>query len=288
MTSPTEEHGETMTSPETVSSPIKPLLDEPRVIATIATGSDRLFNVSCLGEEQVWTCGLDEVMKLFNLQGKLLTSIQPKSGNNARDIAVTRDGDLIYIDYDNKTVNLVKNNQIQTMITLQGWRPINVCCTCCEDILVIMVSDDRKQSKVVRYSDSTEKQTIQFDDQGQPLYNTSGGNTKYITENRNLDICVSDFETRAVVVVNQSGKFRFRYIGHPSNTKEPFVPGGIATDSQGHILTADICNQLIHILDQDGQFLRYIENCDLCFRLVYVWTSETTSSWLIITWLILT
>jgi hypothetical protein len=46
-------------------------------------------------------------MKLFNLHGKLLKSVQTKSGNEPWDIAVTRDGDLVYTDPDDKTVNLV-------------------------------------------------------------------------------------------------------------------------------------------------------------------------------------
>uniref|UniRef100_K1R2Q3 Uncharacterized protein n=1 Tax=Magallana gigas TaxID=29159 RepID=K1R2Q3_MAGGI len=46
---------------------------------------------------------------------------------------------------------------------------------------------------------------------------------KYITENRNHDICVADCGAGAVVVVNQDGELRWRYIGHPSVTKnEPF------------------------------------------------------------------
>ncbi|XP_048748568.2 E3 ubiquitin-protein ligase TRIM36-like [Ostrea edulis] len=255
------EHGDTMNSAEAVSSPpVKPLLDEPRVTATIDTGYRELHSVSCLSEDQVWTCGDNKTMELLNLQSELLTSIQTKSGKWPTDIAVTRDGDLVYTDPSIKTVNLIKNKQIQTVITLQGWVPLSVCCTASDDLLVTMVSDNRKQSKVVRYSGSTEKQSIQFDDQGRPLY--SSGYIKYLSENKNLDICVADRLASAVVVVNQSGKLRFRYTGHPSNIEQSFNPYGITTDSQSHILTADFNNRLIHILDQDGQFLRYI-HCDL-------------------------
>ncbi|XP_056012451.1 E3 ubiquitin-protein ligase TRIM71-like [Ostrea edulis] len=256
------EHGDAMKSAEAVSSPpVKPLLDEPRVTVTIDTGYNNLYSVSCLSEDQVWTCGNNETMKLLNLQSKLLTSIQTKSGDRPWDIAVTRDGDLVYTDEYKHTINLIKNKKIQTVITLQGWGPLNVCCTAANDLLVTMYSDDREQSKVVRYSGSTEKQSIQFDDQGRPLYSSSGL-YKHISENKNLDICVADFSARAVVVVNQSGKLRFRYTGHPSNTEQSFTPYGITTDSQSHILTADDNNDRIHILDQDGQFLRYI-HCHL-------------------------
>ena len=59
------------------------------------------------------------------------------------------------------------------------------------------------------YSRSTEQQTIQKYDQGNPLY-TSGPSFKYLSENRKLDICLADYAARAVVGVSVAVYLRFR------------------------------------------------------------------------------
>ncbi|XP_078334397.1 uncharacterized protein LOC111100259 [Crassostrea virginica] len=239
---------------------VRELLDEAEVLNTIKTGHEKLRSVTCLNEEEIWTSGQTADIKCFNTRGVLQKTIKTRSGDWPNDIAVYSDGALVYSDGTIRTVYKVKNDQTEKIIRLQGWTPTGLCVTSSGDLLVTMFSDDETQSKVVRYSGSTVKQIIQFDDEGQPLY-SGNDDTKYINENRNLDICVADSEAGAVVVVNQAGKLRFRYTGPLSSTKkEPFQPWGITTDSQGRILTSDSDNHCIHILDMDGQFLSYIDN----------------------------
>ncbi|XP_078331527.1 uncharacterized protein LOC144625199 [Crassostrea virginica] len=243
------------------------LLDEPRILidTCIQTECRYLSSVSCLSDSELWTCGYnDNILRLYNLQGELLRSVKTKSRIIPYDIAVTRSGDLVYAYYSDSSINLVSGTQIQKLITLRGWTPRGLCSTASGDLLVSMNSDGYKQTKVVRYSGSTEIQSIQWDDQGKPLYSSGRSNyIKYLSENRNLDICVADYDAYAVVVVSAAGKLRFRYTGLPSTPGESFRPFGITTDSRANILTSDCNNHRIHIIDQDGGFLRFIHNCGL-------------------------
>ncbi|XP_061169016.1 uncharacterized protein LOC133178295 [Saccostrea echinata] len=251
-------------SPEAgFSPPVKQLLDEPETVTTIVTGYRYLYSMACLSDEEIWTSGTDNTMKLHSInQGTLLKSIKTKSRNRPEDIAVTKSGDLVYTDTSNRTVNIVKNEEIEEVIRLKKWRPDCICSTSAGDLFVTMFGKN-KQSKVVRYSGSTEKQTIQFDETGKPLFSFDDYNN-FISENRNMDICVVDSGAREVVVVNQAGKLRFRYPGYtPTLKNQTFTPQGITTDSQSHILTADAYNNCVHIIDQDGQFLRYIQDCGM-------------------------
>lgn len=241
------------------------LLKEPNIIVARNTGHGVLNGVACLKDNEIWACGKNSSIKLYNLQGELLSSIQTYSGYWPWDIAITTNGDLLYTDPKVRTVNQVRNNQIKMVARLESWTPRFVCGTCTDDILVVEVSFDEKQTQIVRYSHSSKRQTIRFDDNGKPLY-SPGYYNKFICENdRNMDICVSDFGAGAVVVVNQYGKLRFTYTGSSGASRGSFSPSGITTDSQSQILTADSISQCIHILDQDGQFLYHIKHEDLHF-----------------------
>ena len=259
----TEEQGYTVPSQGAESSPAsRPLLHVPKLITELETGYGSLNAVTCLTDEKIWTRGGDKMLKLYNLKGKLLKSVQTKSGNVPEDVATTQSGDLVYSDYHERSINLVSGTQIQTLITLRGWKPLGLCITYFGNLLVIETSDDGKQTKVVCHSHSIEQQSIQWDDQGKNLYTSEG--SKYLDENRNFDICVADSHASAVVVVSAAGILRFRYTGPSSTYRGSFHPFGITTDSQANILTSDCNNNSIHIIDKDGNFLRFFDTC--CLR----------------------
>lgn len=248
---------------ETIS--MKSLLEEPLTKATICTDYvghlNGLRSVVCLNDDKIWSSGVNNIISLYNLQGDLLTSVRTKSGKRPTGIAVTNTGDLVYTDEDDKTINIVRNKKIEVLIKFHDWRPLNVCSTPFGNLLVLMGSDDYEQTKVVRYFGSTEKQCIQNDENGKALF--SPDDSKYLAVNRNQDICVADYRAKRVVVITATGKLRFTYTGSTPNTIESFDPVGITTDSLCRILIADGHCHYIHIIDQEGQFLRYIDNLNL-------------------------
>ena len=170
---------------------------------------------------------------------------------------MTQSGNLMYADYLENSINLVSGAQIQTLITLREWKPIGLCITFSGDLLVSMINFENT-TVVRRYFASTQEQGVYENDQS---FYTSEGYIQYLSENRNLDVCMVNQAAGEIVVVDEAGILRFRYNGHPA--QDSFHPRGITTDSRTNILTSDCYNECIHIIDRDGSFLRYIQNCGI-------------------------
>lgn len=95
------------------SSSEKPILCGAQIITTLNTRYESLNHVTCFSDNKVWTQGNSNIMKLYDLKGNLQQSIKTKSWNTPYDIAMTNDGNLVYIDYKDKTMNRVKKTRVQ-------------------------------------------------------------------------------------------------------------------------------------------------------------------------------
>uniref|UniRef100_A0A8W8LMZ9 B box-type domain-containing protein n=5 Tax=Magallana gigas TaxID=29159 RepID=A0A8W8LMZ9_MAGGI len=209
---------------------------------------DDVFHISLGKSGRLWVSDSIGNLVQIDLQGNQLQNTQT-SGRMEGYHTVTQDGDLIYTDRKNKVINrITPDNTITEFIKTGEWEPISIHSSHINGDILVGMRKDGEPSKVTRYNKTgTEIQNIQSDNKGQALYI----DPRYITENINGDVCVSDSNKLAVVVVDKSGQHRFSYIGQRSG----FNPYGICTDVLVHILVCDDISDTVHLLDQDGQFL---------------------------------
>nr|XP_022295707.1 uncharacterized protein LOC111105628 [Crassostrea virginica] len=248
----------TILAPESEETNI--FANAPWVVDTYETGYTYTYKLACArSTNQIFVCGNNKVIKQMTSEGKFVEKSSTESGNQPFDLALTSDAQLMYSDHNGKCVNIVRNNgKIENLIKLQKWFPMALCTTAANDLLVTMESEDLATCKVVRYAGSTVKQEIQFNVKGEQLYCRAD----FINENKNLDVVVSDLGARRIVVVDKYGIFRFNYTGNlQSNRYKSFGCSGVTTTSKCHIIVADEYNDVLHVIDQNGQFLTYIDNC---------------------------
>ncbi|XP_078310573.1 uncharacterized protein LOC144618445 [Crassostrea virginica] len=213
-------------------------------------GVDSAYHVSVEKSGRFWASDRNGNLVQTDLQGNPLQQIQT-SGRTQGYHTATQDGDLTYTDQDKKVIyRITPDRKITEFIKTGDWTPLSVHSSPINgDILVGMINDG--EAKVTRYSKAgKEIQNIQRDNQGQRLYEWPN----CITENINGDICTSDINKDAVVVLYKSGQHRFSYTGQGSG----FCPYGICTDVLGHILVCEGLSNTVHLLDQDGGFLSII------------------------------
>jgi hypothetical protein len=239
---------------------LQKLLNQDKLITAIPIGCIYQCHVACVGVNEVWFVGTDKTIRRVDIHGSILDTVDTKCQTWPDDITVTRHGELLYSDGSTGSVYIIRRGIIETLIiTPRGWIAQKLCCTRSGDILVSMYN---RRFKIVRYQGNVVTQEIDRDEYGVPIYN-GWHSYLYIGENNNGDVCASDESAGTVVVVNKSGRVRFRYDGAPARRKKPFDPRHIVTDSMSQILVADCNNDCIHILDQNGEFVRCIDNCGL-------------------------
>ncbi|XP_078328787.1 uncharacterized protein LOC111111010 [Crassostrea virginica] len=241
------------------------LMDQVRVIATIPTNYKPLYGVACVGEAEAWIYGNNKTITRIDIHGTVRDTVTITCLYWPGDISVTKGRELIYSDDNSRTVNIVRHGKSKTLITTtQGWRPLRLCCTSSGNILVHVYKGTGPQTKnkIIRYQGQNIKQEINKDGQGNPIFK-DGDYSLFMSENNNGDVCVSDCNANTVVVVDKTGRVRSRYDGTTAMRKESFAPRYIVTDALSQIIVTDFNNNCLHILDQNGQFLKCVDDCGL-------------------------
>ncbi|XP_078330464.1 uncharacterized protein LOC144624504 [Crassostrea virginica] len=244
------------------------LMDQVSVIATIPTNYKPLAGVVCEGGAEAWIFGDNTTITRIDMHGTVRDTVSTTCRSCPGGISVTRGKELIYSDRNSRTVNIVRHGKSETMITTpQDWTPFRLERP--QDWTPFRLG--RPQGWTLRRLSCTRsgdilgqnmKQEIYKDGQGNPIFK-DGGYSLYMSENNNGDVCVSDPNADAVVVVDKTGRVRFRYDSKLARRKKSFDPRDIVTDALGQIIVTDINNNCLHILDQNGQFLKCVDDCGL-------------------------
>ncbi|XP_062592953.1 uncharacterized protein LOC134254462 [Saccostrea cucullata] len=249
------------------------MMADPLVLDTIQSpygGWTGLWRIQCVGRDKILISGNDKTIKEIDRAGSILQTIH--TNNDVLALTINSHLEPVFSLHNavkqNTDIYIYTRNEMNVLFNTLNWFPVGLCYKENGDLLVSMrmISTDKKQSRVVRYSGTKEIQKIQYDSQGQPLFSTGVNHISTVlllTENGNGDICVADYEKKAVVVVDSSGGLRFKYTGNLCKSKQSkfkdFIPLNIASDVNTQILISDDSNNIVHIIDCDGNFVRYIE-----------------------------
>ena len=219
------------------------------------------FHISRVTPHRMWLSDVINTLALIDTaKGGTLYNVGDLKGYDIGNHSVNSERELIYIGNHsniNKLSDDMKTNTLLIDNTDPAWTPLCVYCSPFSgDLLVGMHNKTityTRRGKVMRY-DKAYKNT-----QIIPHNNTPVNLYIYprcITENNNGDVVVSDRGCRAVLGTSREGIHRFSYAGPPSGSG--IRPQGICTDALSHILVCDLESRAVHMLNQDGEFLKYL------------------------------
>lgn len=226
---------------------------------TIDKGGD---HISFVASAKVWISD-GNMLFLTNTKGEIMHTINDLCNDLSNGVhTVNSDRELIYID-KNHNINKVSMDREETTILVGTtdctwkpqcvyWSPLN------RDLLVgtySEITEYKGKGKIIRYNQTGHiTQQIPQGDIELELYIKP----KYITENINEDIIVSDcsLSSGAVVVTERGGHHRFSYTGHPPESG--ILPKGICTDTLSNIIVCDTRSKTVQLIDKDGQFLTHL------------------------------
>uniref|UniRef100_K1PGT2 Brain tumor protein n=1 Tax=Magallana gigas TaxID=29159 RepID=K1PGT2_MAGGI len=214
-------------------------------------------HISCVTSDRVWISYRDHLM-LINTKGDTLYSLNKLSNYSDGFHTVNKENELIFIGNGCITKLSRDMKTATTFIETKDspWRPRCVYCSPSTGDLLVGVYrylEEKETGKVTRYNQIGKlTQTVFTDNTGNNLYKSQ----RYITENNNGDVVVSDINI-GVVVTDCVGRHCFSYTGHPPEIG--LIPYGICTDVLSHILVCDGKANTVQMIDRDDAKWQYVK-----------------------------
>lgn len=242
-------------------------LRDPVVVLELESNCVDLDRIGICHPDKIWASFMYEnTISCLDFSGSIIDSLSISSGEYPADLFVTKEKEIYFCDWKDKTINKqssnVKNKNIEVLLKFEEWTPRAICISKSGDLLVCMTVHYNAQCKIVQYDREYIVQEIQFNENGDALFHHKGGDI-FLAENGNGDICVSLPAHRSVQVVNNVGDFRYSYHGDTDTAvTDNFSPHGVTTDRLHQVLIADSENNRIHCIDVEGHFIKHI-CCDL-------------------------
>lgn len=225
---------------------------------TMEMTCDNLQHLCCSADGTVWVCRRPQILQL-DRKGQTLLLLEVKI--EICGLAAGSKDDLIFTDGKNKRLIYTRfDGDIITkkVMSTNDWFPIGICFAENGDIVVGLFLPSAR-GRVTRYSEDGDViSAVEHDNHGDQLYSFPA----FVTENGNGDIVVSDHLRRAVIVVDRWGRYRFTYTADKLNRPDavPFLPFGVCCDSLLNIIVADSCNDCLHLVSVNGEFLYILLN----------------------------
>ena len=207
--------------------------------------------IACVYQGLAWVLTGYRTLQLVDREGHVKDTVNVDFA--IYDMTVTPDGDVLLCDHNGSCIKLLsKDNKINTLFKTNS-RPSGVCCLSNKDIVVTFSLD----SKVVIYNVQGQvRKTLEYKFRF-PL--------KVAANKVNQDIYVCDHEAEffysfgKVLAFRSDGQLRYQYSGQ---CDEHFCPVEVCTDYTGHVLLTDHNKHRVHILDQEGRFIQYVQSSD--------------------------
>ena len=229
--------------------------------------------IACLDGGLAWVRTEGKTLQLVDREGSVKDSINIDFSFN--DITLTPDGDILMSHFSNNCIKCLSRQKTISTVFSTSWKPSGLCCLHNGDIAVSF----RDDAKAVVYSRDGQIRLT--------LDNIKFRSPQRVAVNKvNQDIYICDHERRTydspgkLIVAGADGKLRYEYTGQGDSM---FTPVEVCTDQMGHILITDYSNHRVHMLDQEGRFIRYVLTSQqgLCKPVTidvdregYVWVGE--------------